>query len=134
MSKRITRLSESNLLHYKACYDAWVSEGTLERAKIKLAKDGVFNSYGHPYSVDGVRKSAVKHMVNYPEETMKMLAEKYKEQGYSVETENLERYMIKLIVSSSRSQETIKNWLKKAGLYGKHKKFMDSLIAISYDD
>ena len=134
MTKYKTRLMYSNYEHYKACYDAWFSEGSLERAKDKLAREGVLNSYGRPYSLDGVRKSAVRYMVANPVESMKMLLESYRKQGYIVEKENIERYMIKLAVSVLCTEEAVVEWLKETGLYGKHIKFIDSLIAISYDD
>jgi hypothetical protein len=112
----------------------WFTEGSLRRAMDKLESMGVVNSYGRPYSIDGVRKSAVKYMVANYEESKQVLIESYRKFGYEVIEDDIERYMIKLAISAFTTNEAVIRWLKKTGLYGKHRDFVNSYIEISYDD
>jgi hypothetical protein len=119
---------------YKSAYEAWFTEGTLDRARDKLTRDGVVNSMGRPYSRDGIRKAAVKYMVQNYEESKEVLIASYRKFGYEVNEENIERYMIKLAISSFFTPNSLKEWLKENNLYGKHKEFIHTFVDIDYND
>jgi len=122
-----------NKITSKKCYEAWFSEGSLERARDKLEADGVVSSRGKPYSKDGVCKAAKSYMVNNYEDSKKMLLETCEKNGYLVEERYIEQYLIQMAVGYFRTPERVKYWLVKNGLFGKHVKFLESLIAIHYD-
>jgi hypothetical protein len=117
----------------KICFDTWFSEGSLKKAKVKLEKDGVLNSWGVPFGTAGICRAAKKYMVNNYEETKQKLLKTYEENGYLVEEKYIEQYIMGMAVHFLRTPERVKFWLVKNGLYGKHVKFLESLITISYD-
>jgi hypothetical protein len=130
-----SRIQEHNEKNYKLAYEAWLSEGSIERARLKLEREGIINSYGKPYSYQGVHRAALCYITANYLEVRKMMIDKYHEMGYGdgVE-ENVDRYLIKVAVKILRLEKNVIAWLKENGLYGKYVDFIDSLIAISYDE
>ena len=124
--KVLRRNSEND----KLVFEAWFSTGSLKRATQKLAKDGVVSVRGKPYSIPGVRYAASRYMVDNYAESKQMLLDTYKKNGYIVEEEFIERYMIKMAVFTLATQERVKFWLVANNLLEKHKNYISSLIAI----
>lgn len=117
----------------KLVFAAWFETGSIKRATQKLIKDGVVSNRGTPYSEPGVRFSASRYMVdNYPE-AKQMLLDTYKKNGYIVEEQFIERYMIKMAIFVLVTQERVKFWLVANNLLEKHKTYIDSLIYIPND-
>ena len=80
-----------------------------------------------------VQKNIIKILENIPEDSKKMLLETYEKNGYLVEERYIEQYLIQMAVGYFRTPERVKYWLVKNGLFGKHVKFLESLIAIHYE-
>jgi hypothetical protein len=115
----------------KIVFETWFSESSLEKARVKLRDDGIVNAWGKPYATqDSVRKAAVRYMVNNYEETKKMLIKTYEKNGYIVENDFIERYMIRLAVSYLAKPERVKFWLLEHDLLEKHERYIASLIAV----
>ena len=130
---RTNRVTQYNRHNYKLAYEAWLSEGTVARATAKLKRDGVINSYGKYYSRDGMRRAAKCYMVDNYAESKQMLMDNYHRLGYDVSDEDIERYMIKTAITILRTRDNVTEWLKNNGLYGKHVKFIESMMTIEYD-
>jgi hypothetical protein len=112
-------------------FETWFSEGSLKKAQLKLRDDGIVNAWGRPFATpDSVRKAAIRYMVSNYEESKKMLIDTYEKNGYYVEEDFIERYMIRLAVSNLRTPERVKFWLLEHDLLEKHKKYIGSLIAV----
>ena len=114
----------------KLVFDAWFSTGSLVRATQKLKEDGVVSIRGTPYSTPGVRFAASRYMVDNYAEAKQRLLDEYKKNGYIVEEEFIERYMIRMAVFVLVVQERVKFWLVENNLLEKHKNYIASLITI----
>lgn len=114
----------------KAAFMAWHQEGTILRACQKLKEDGVKNTRGRSFSADGVRKAAVRYMINHFPEAKVSFQKAYERFGYSVKEENIERLLIKMAVAQYKNPYRIKHWLIQNNLLDKHKVFIESLVAL----
>jgi hypothetical protein len=128
--RAMLKIPYSNPETERLAFEAWFSEGSLKRAQQKLMDAGVLNAWGRPYTLDGVRKVAVRYMVKNYEESKKMLMETYKKTGYYVEEDFIEKYMIRLAVSYLVTPERVKFWLLENNLLEKHERYIASLVAV----
>ena len=69
-------------------------------------------------------------MVVHYEDTKQMLLEQYHKNGYIVEEQYVEQYLIKMAVQALVSRERVKFWLIENDLMEKHKKYIDTLITL----
>lgn len=115
----------------KAAYEAWYTEGTIDKASVKLANQGILSKRGKPFSPDGLRKAAVRHMINHYEESRETLKKIYHDNGYVVEEDQIDRLMIKMAVSALHNPQRVKFWMIEHNLMEKYQEYLGSLIAIS---
>ena len=124
------RISNRDHGQYKAAFEAWMSEGTLDLAAKKLIGEGVVSFKGKPYSPAGVRWGAMRYMVLNYELTKPMLIENYEEHGYHIENDQIERYYIDMAKSTLGSVYRIKHWLIQHNLLEKHQKYIESIMTL----
>lgn len=131
MKQWMLKIPYGNSETEKACFEAWFETGSLKRAQQKLKEDGVLSARGKPFaSADSVRKSSIRYMTTHYEETKQMLLEQYKKNGYAVEEQYIEQYLIGMAVQALVTRERVKFWLVKNDLLEKHKNFIGSLIEL----
>jgi len=114
----------------KAAFMAWHQEGTILRACQRLKSDGVLNTRGRPYSRDGVRKAAVRYMMNHYPEAKVSFKEAYNRFGYVVEDDQIERLLIRMAFGTFKNPARMKYWLIENGLMEKHLTYIQSLMAV----
>lgn len=114
----------------RAAFIAWHHEGTIAKACQKLKRDGIVSTRGKPLSPDGVRKAAVRYMMNHYPEAKISYKEAYDRFGYVVDDIQIERLLIRMAFGTFRNPARIKHWLLEHDLMDKHKLFIESLIAI----
>lgn len=117
----------------RIAFEAWNTEGTLQRAADKMAEKGILSKQRKPFTLDGVRKAAIRHMVYNYEESKKFLMDTYTNSGYVVEEKYIEQLMIRMAVSALHNPKGIKNWMVDHNLLEKHRKYLSSMVAIPDD-
>ena len=114
----------------REAYLAWYEEGTIFKAAQRMKEKGILTIRKTHYSPDGVRKAAVRHMINNYDEVRENLLKLYSENGYIVEEAKIDRFMIKMAVSALRNPERVKFWMIQHNLMEKYGDFLESLIAV----
>lgn len=130
MKQMLLRLPNHSLENDRLVFNAWYETGSLKRAQDKLSRDGVVSTRKKPYSIPGVRLAASRYMIDNYVEAKQKLMDMYRKNGYIVEEQYIEQYLISRAVQTLETQERVKFWLVEHDLLEKHKTFIASLIAV----
>jgi len=114
----------------REAYLAWYEEGTILKAAQRMEQKGILSMHNKPFSPDGVRKAAVRHMINNYDEARTNLLKLYAENGYIVEENKIDRFMIKMAVSALKNPERVKYWMIQHDLMEKYSDYLGSMIAV----
>ena len=104
----------------KEAYLAWYEEGTLLRAAKKMEEKGIISAQKRPFTPDGVRKAAVRHMINNYDEVRAELLKLYSDSGYTIEETKIDFFMIRMAVSSLNNPDRVRYWMTEHHLIEKY--------------
>jgi hypothetical protein len=114
----------------KEAYLAWYEEGTLLRAAKRMEEKGIISAQKRPFTPDGVRKAAVRHMINNYDEVRAELLRLYSSNGYTIEDSKIDHFMIRMAVATLNNPDRVRYWMAEHGLMEKYSGYIESLIAI----
>lgn len=112
----------------EAAFNAWVSEGSLIKARLFLERNQILRSNGKPYSLMGVRYCAMKHVVLHYNDALEAILADSSRKGIHPKIENLEITAIGYAIEVFKYQTPIVEWAKEHGLYEKYEEFISEKV------
>jgi len=107
-------------LNEKQCFDLWLDLGSLKKVSKKITREGQINeNTGEPFTLEGIRKSALRYLIYRPEDARVRMEEADPFSPYLQSDREWHKFLVErafTVFSSLSDNDRIYRWAEENGV------------------